>query len=346
MDMFESLLTQPSGKSVGPELLEMLGRKASTMFQQKGVPLNQAIAQVTADHPELGNEHIKRVVEFANTVTFQEMFQKEPDKNVHFEVADPGVVLRDLKDGGSPAHDGKTLQGGLGDYRGSPKLEHEAGGMEDLEHLFSTRPSSSEHTTEQGANEWAGQQKTASAPTDPALHANPIDDVYDTHLRLQAARSELAGAHEQFDLMVKEARESLFQVVQDESLSPDGAGLGGVLAVLEKVASKEVITDTLAPVIEKMASDPRSLPKLEAGLEKTAGRVVNMEHPLIKAWAGLEKAASDQVRTAEGLREVDSLLAETSEFLKSAGRPVTNKIRSMVGRIAATRQRFGKSHSR
>jgi len=339
MDMFESLLTQSSGKNVGPELLEMLGRKASTMFQQKGVPLNQAVKQVTSDHPELGNEHIKRVVEFANTVTFQEMFQREPDKNVHFEVADPGVVLRDLKDGGSPAHDGKTLQGGMGDYKTSPKLEHEAGGDRELEQLFSTRPSSSEHTTEQS-------EKVASVESDPGFHADPVDDVYDNHLRLQVARNELAGSHEKFDLLVKEARENLFHVVQDECLSSDGAGLGGVLFVLEKMASKEVITDTLSPIIEKMASDPRSCPRLEAGLEKAAGKVVNLQHPLVVAWSGLEKAAEEQVRTAEALKEIDASLAETSKFLKTASRPITNKIRGMVGRISATRQRFVKGRGR
>lgn len=335
MDMFESLLTSSSGKRVSPEMLEMLGRKASALYQEKGVSLNQAVRQVAAQHPELGNEHVKRIVEFANTVTFQEMFSKNPDKNIHFEVGDPGVVLRDLKDGGSPAHDGKTLQGGLGDYHTAPAKEHDAGDQQELEQLFATRSQSGDHTAEP-----QDTVKTAAAAPGPGMHANPYEDVYDAHQRLQASRNELAGAHEQFDLLLKAAHADLLRIVKDESLSSDGAGLGGVLGVLEKLASKELVFSVLGPAIEKLAQDPQARVKLEAGLTKRAGRVVNLNHPLVAAWSGLVKAAEDKLRTSEALKEIDEHLTETDAFLKSAGRPVTNKVRGMIGRIAATRQRF------
>src|SRR3954463_14072601 len=100
--MFENLLTQPSTPQVSPELLETLGRSASRMFLQQKVPLNDAVRQLVAEHPGLGDEHLRRIVEFANNTTFQEMFQGGTDKNVHFPVADPGVIVRDVKDGGSP----------------------------------------------------------------------------------------------------------------------------------------------------------------------------------------------------------------------------------------------------
>lgn len=334
MDMFQSLLTQSSGSRVSPETLEMLGRRASQMFQQQGVPLNQAIAQLAAEHPDLGNEHIKRIVEFANTVTFQEMFASSADKNIHFEVADPGIVLRDLKDGGSPAHDGKTLQGGMGDYHTSPGAQ--AKGMDDqpdLSQMFQGQ--------DQGAQ---GQVKMASAEVDHLSHSNPIDDVYDTHVRLQAARDELVRANERWDLLVKEAREELFKAVKNEVLQPHGAGLGGVVSALEKLGSdRTVIFDTLKPVIEKLAEAGVPKQQLSKSLEKRAGVVINPAHPLVKAWSGLSKVAYEKVRTELALTELEEGLAQTSEFIKNAG-SLTTGVKNAVGHRghvpSALRQRF------
>jgi len=332
MDMFDDLLTSSSRSSVSPETLEMLGRKASQMYQTKGIPLNEAIKQVAADVPELGNEHIKRIVEFANTVTFQEMFQNGADKNVHFQVADPGVVMRDMKDGGSPAHDGKTMQGGQGDYKMAPdagnkgELDGELGALFGQPEGMGTSPSE----VEKNAHVHGGSH---------SLHANPIDDVYDTHLRLQATREKLAEAHERFDGLVKQATADLYQVVKHEVISPDGAGLGGVVSVFEKLASREIAMAALTPIIEKLASERIML---KDSLEKTAGRVLNPAHPLVSTITGLVKAAQEQVRAAEALEQVDSSLERTSTFLKNAGALTTGVKNALGGKgrvLNAVRQR-------
>ncbi len=342
MDMFSSLLSQPSGKRVGPELLEMLGRKASDMYQQQGMPLNQAIAQLAAEHPELGNEHIKRVVEFANTLTFQELFSKSEDKNVHFDVADPGVVLRDLKDGGSPNHDGKTMSSGMGDYHSAPAqgTDSDLGPLRDL---FASGSSPSQDVGD------AEQVKTAAAYAggmDHNEHANPIENVYDTHLRLQATHRQIAEAHDHFDELRKQAHEDLFQIVKKEALDPDGAGLKAVGAVLEKIATKDDVLAILTPMVVKLARDLRDRPRLWAGMEKKAGKVVNLSHPLVRAWAGLEKAAYEQARSAAALREVEDGLMQTTKFLKQAGALTTgvkNKV-GVRGKVPeGVRQRFSRS---
>ena len=66
MDSFEQLLTSGSHGSVTPETLEYIGQKASTEFLEKKASLNQAIVKLAAQHPGLNNEHIHRIVEFAN----------------------------------------------------------------------------------------------------------------------------------------------------------------------------------------------------------------------------------------------------------------------------------------
>lgn len=340
MDMFQDLLTSSSAPRVAPETLEMIGRQASQMFREHGVPLNDAIRQLAAQHPELGNEHIKRVVEFANNVTFQEMFQSSPDKNIHFEVADPGVVLRDLKDGGSPAHDGKTLQGGMGDYKTSPSSFGNKGvqaGLDDeLSNLFQHRPA------DQGGGD-VGQVKMAHTVEDHTVHANPVEDVYDAHVRLQASKRELENAGERFDLLVKEAHEGLYHLVKHEVLDPNGAGIGGVLHVLSKVASADLVHSVIGPMVKKLASEGVSREQLNMSLEKRAGKVVNMNHPLIQTWSGMMKAAEEKVKTEEALEEIGRSLIETDRFLKTSGDLATG-IKKAVGprgRVpSGLRQRF------
>ena len=323
MNFFDSLLTQSSQSQVHPELLETLGRQAAQMFK-RGVALNEAISKLVSEHPELGNEHIKRVVEFANNVTFQELFENSSDKNVHFEVADPGVVLRDVKDGGSPAHDGKTMQGGMGDYKTAPQS---SGTDPELDQaLFSqfntVNPEESAHT------------KLASADHN-RQHANPIEDLYDTHVRLQATRTKIAESHEQFDLLLKEAREDLYQIVKREVLADYGSGLGGVLGALEKIASKDDIAAVLAPMVERLAGEVISGRRLSLSMEKRAGTMVNINHPLVRTWSGMMKTANEVVRSQEALAEVESHIRKTSGALTTAVK------KSVGGKLnPAVRQRF------
>ncbi len=331
MDMFADLLTSSSRPRVSAETLEMLGRKASQLFQRQGIPLNDAVRQVAANMPELGNEHIKRIVEFANTVTFQEQFQNSTDKNVHFEVADPGVVLRDLKDGGSPAHDGKTMQGGMGDYLSPPSQGSDNSLDSELAGMFGQ---------EQGSQ--AEHVKLASVGLAEQLHSNPIEDVYDTHVRLQAAREKVAEAHESLDLLVKQAKAELYDLVKQEVVDPEGAGLGGVISVFDKVASRELAVALLEPMVDQLASERIDL---NASLEKRAGLVVNPEHPLVQAIAGIAKLAHEHQVSAVALQQLDDHLQETSAFLKNAG-ALTTGVKKAIGGTGkvpnALRQRFSR----
>lgn len=333
MGPFEQLLTQSSGPNVAPETLEMLGRQASQMFQSQGVPLNQAISQVLANHPELGNEHIKRIVEFANTVTFQEMFQNSEDKNVHFDVADPGVILRDLKDGGSPAHDGKTLM----DYKSPPAQQQNSQLDAALTQSFMGSSSS-------GADD--GQMKLASVQSvDHELHANPIEDAYDSQVRLQASRDKLAESYETMHGVFSQAQESLYQEVKNQVLDPDGAGLGGVVAALEKVAEPDLLEVIMLPITERLVKEGHQSSFLHSSLKKTAGAVPNLNHPLFAAVDAMLKVAGEMVTCGQAIDDLDKMLNDTSLVFKMAGALTTGVKKAMdaPGRVpAGVRQRFPK----
>lgn len=330
MDSFEQLLTQPSGSNVPPETLEMLGRQASQLFRSQGIPLNQALSQVLANHPELGNEHVKRVIEFANTVTFQEMFQSSEDKNVHFDVADPGVVLRDLKDGGTPAHSGRTLT----DYQRPPQQQSQGADLDAalMQQFTGTSTPINEAT------------KVASSQVDHERHANPLEDAYDAMIRLQATRDRLTESYETMDLLMKEAQEDLYRQIKFQVTDESGAGLGGVLGALEKVASEDLIEVIVAPIVERLIKEGHGQKELTASLKKTAGAVPDLCHPLFAAFDAYTKLAHESVICGAAIGDVDKMLADLRVPFKKVAGAVTTGVKNAFGPRglvpAGIRQRF------
>lgn len=483
MNAFEQfLMTDAPRPGVGAEVLEMLGRKAADRFLSQGMPLNDAVHELVSEHPELGNEHIKRVVEFANNVAFQEMFSKSDDKNIHFDVADPGVVIRDLKDGGSPSHDGKVLDSGSKDYMSPPTREKDSfgdpeSGMQHLERMnnnegrfgqgeqiekqallsslaaniggsmaidkasgrtmkghdqnlavqnqlkgtqmgkvagiremmksaYEIKPEdrgdipkkdfaqpNKEEEGHKGKYPISDKQHAKSAlgfakmhgdtgamaavkkkvekkfpemldgeeaeaekkekesclgkcadwrlqgleqdlvnqfikEASPAAfeqlnqheHANPVENVYDLRVKLAAARVELARSHEQFDLLVKTAREDLYQAIKHEVMDPNGAGINGVMHALTKVADETSLSIMLPQMAARLVTE--SVPQERLQITKTAAKadLVNYHHPIVMAWGGLVKAADDQAKTQIALAEIDAGLEQVNEFLQQAVR--------------------------
>ncbi len=331
MDPFEQLLTQPSGVNVQPETLEMLGRQASQLFRSQGVPLNQAISQVLANHPELGNEHIKRIVEFANTVTFQEMFQGSEDKNVHFDVADPGVVMRDLKDGGSSAHSGKTLT----DYQRPPQSNNQSSELDAaLMQQFTGSGTPNNEAT-----------KVASS-LNHDRHANPLEDVFDTKIRLEATHEKLAESFERMDILLKEAEEDFYQQVKLQVGDSDGSGLGGVIGALEKLASQDLVEAIMTPVATRLVKEGYDQQYLIRSLTKIAGVVPNLEHPLFAAFDAIIKLADEMVVCNQALLDTDKMINDiNAPFKKLAGDLTTGVKKALIpkGRVPdGVRQRFSR----
>lgn len=85
--------------------LEGLGKRASQLFLSMNVPLNEAVIKLAREHPGISQEQVKRVVEFANTETFQRLFEKQAgDKNIEFKIADPQEVLRAVNASAGPQY--------------------------------------------------------------------------------------------------------------------------------------------------------------------------------------------------------------------------------------------------
>jgi hypothetical protein len=80
----------------GQDLRDM-GKQASNMFLGGQCSLNDAIVKLAHEHSGISTHQVRRVLEFANTNTFQSLFEKQAgDKNVQFPIAEPDVVLKKL----------------------------------------------------------------------------------------------------------------------------------------------------------------------------------------------------------------------------------------------------------
>lgn len=316
MNAIDSLLTSRPQAGVAPELLEMLGHKASALFLEKKVPLNDALREVLGPHGDFTNEHIKRVTEYANVRTYQQLHDSQKDKVIHFDIANPGTVIQDLRDGGSPAHTGKGVHGPVNDYALPPSSGK---GMEKDE--FADPESAMAHLFQMEGREGRfgqGDDVEKVASVDGLLmqrHANPYHDVLDQHIKLQAMKAHLTDAYESLDMLRKEAHEELYQAVRREVL--DGAGINGVIGAFNKMASSELTGGILTPMVERLLQDgirPADL-QIDGVKVASAGIFLNPSHPIVSCFAGLHKCAQDMVRTEAALKEVMASLNMTTAFL-------------------------------
>jgi hypothetical protein len=327
MDVFEQLLTSGSSRSVNPETLEYIGKKASNEFLEKRASLNSAIVKLAAQHPELNNEHIHRIVEFANNATFQHLFEKDHDKNVHFDIADPGTIIRDLRDGGSPAHSGKVLHNN-NDYHRLPPREEKSSSMgmggtgtSDPQSGMADLFNRENFSGRMGQGE-AVEKVASAAGLDPSWEgsANPVNDIYAEHVKLTRARDELSAAYESSDMLLKQARADFYKAAKAEVIGQNGAGIDGVATVIQKLAGNKFAEQELYPVIERLIREGVSSDLLVSQFNKTAGKLINPEHPLVLATAGMVKCASEREVAFEALSDIEKGLEKTAAFLRQAAR--------------------------
>lgn len=299
-DPFEELLYEDEGvtREVSPETLEMLGKEAASMYLNEGIPLNDAIVKLASEHEDLNDEHVKRIIEFANTEVFQQKFQNDEDKNVHFPVADPNVIFNDLKSGGSPSLAGPT---------------------EELDYSYSPSYLSSRDNLAKVASQ---KDEVLVEPTLPPSHHHPIEDVYDLYVTLQGQLDELkvkaASATESMD----KAADSLYSIIRENISQEDGDGFGDLARALRKVASDQEIIDVMTVMAARLVKDGvSSFEKLAADASQHNGKsLVNTDHPLFSSFLQLKKAASEKFKLDDMIANLNGRLEEIKNFIVASSR--------------------------
>ena len=336
-DMPLGLYRQTTYAKLSPGDLESLGKRASISYLCEGVPLNRAIVKLAQGHPSISPHQIRRVVEFANTTTFQQLFEKQADdKNVEFDVADPGVVLRDLNDGAR----GSVVTPVPEEYGASPVKTASAAVGADLElmRVFGQEPTSP--TLEKSASSAADAlayvkagrpnadlvlsdlSKIAVSKTATGYpEANPYGDLVRAKQKIAKAVEDLEGSLDYNNSMLKESSDHLAHHVRQYLF--EGGSYGEVLHAMANTPASEGVTKVAARALTTSLVD-RGLnsvelqaQSIEYEMTKKAHRVINPASELVITYAAMCKQAevsavlTQQLAEAKGLREdADLLLKE------------------------------------
>jgi len=89
---FHAFLKKASPGGYTKEDFSLLGKRASRLYIEKGIPLNDAVTKIASENSGMTADHVRRLIEQANISTFETFF-KEGNKKAEFDVADPDVIL-------------------------------------------------------------------------------------------------------------------------------------------------------------------------------------------------------------------------------------------------------------
>lgn len=298
-----AFLQQKNARPIDPEELEMMGKRAASMYRDTGVGLSDAVIEIVKE-ARLAPEQVKRVCEFANTTAYLEEFEKAGAvRNVTFDggPADPGKVLRDLNDGSSPAinHiDSSDYSTPVGSYKTAGKS------MAKIASAFGVPEGSME--------------KTAEATFSHSLHANPIDDVYDLKVSLESAKQDFISKLGSSGVIYEDVTNDLCAAVKEEVLS--GTSLGDIARACAPFSDDVSLRKQAMVEIGKYLRDGGYLKQEELGasLQKVAsvGVIPDPKHPVIERFVAFTKVADGHRRLQMGAQIVDEELRKVGQKLK------------------------------
>lgn len=295
-----------------------MGKRAAQLFEE-GLTLNDAVVE-TVKSAGLTQEHVRRVIEFANTSAFLHEFAKEGTAHrvveFHGGPADPAVILPELNSGGEKV----AFDRGILDYQGPPPSVKVASVVEEEEFrsLF-----------------------TVETGVDP--DANPLGDIVDFREKVGGLGEHLTSELSALEVMYMDLCDGLYDQVKQASL--EGQHLGDVVQAFASVTDKPVFIEAvfqyLAPRLEQDGIFKTALEAVE-DLEKTAGEgMINPEHPLVTGFAEycevLEKLASLRVERDE----VVSVFKSATAFLLDPHRGTTNEFIESLAKEAKSRGAVG-----
>lgn len=312
-DSFFAALRSQHSPSRSPESLELMGKQAAARFLNEGMKLNDAVKQVISEEGDVSQEHIKRVVEFANTSAYLGIHDRNKTAGANssypqFELADPGRIIQEMSDGSKPV----TVIPNDVDYgRAPPKSREKTAGVRG-------RPADLVVRDEAGffdeLNTHWKTEKTASDVTVKQV----IGDVYKQKQDLEALEGVLTDKGYSLEREKVALDQDYLSVIKDHLR--EGGSFRDVVVAARAVAEHEKVANVLVETIvtlakEKVASFGDLRASL-AGLEKVAHRIVDTDHPFVTMFAGKLALEEALEKIAVSLDEVQKAKAEIQSFLK------------------------------
>jgi len=232
------------------ETLAQLGKDASDLYLRHGVPLADAIVKVASGRGDLGKEHVQRIIENANLVTFEELFKTGPSKHVTFDLADPADVHSRMSGGDEP-------DGDLSAYLSEPGDDSSDDSTDDSIDGFDAQP----------------VEKSASVIPD---HVRWRREYYATRGAVDTLVKEASA----YDAHAEAAVHNFVQLCKRASIE---AGIKPVLQLAGHASQdKEVFTKVAHAVVASLPRGHREGEYSEAAPNKA--------HPIYAAYADTEAA--------------------------------------------------------
>lgn len=286
------LLQQQQAKPIDPEQLELFGKKAAALYCQ-GTRLNDAVVE-TVKQAALAPEQIKRVCEFANTNAYLQDFEKSGEaRNITFDggPADPSVVVKELNDGSAPAV-----------HQVDSDYDPPAGSFKTASGDLSTLAEAFGHD---------GMEKAASV--DQGSHANPLDDVYDTKVRLEGMHDTFMSKMASSQVVMDDVKSVLCHEV-DQAMS-GGATLGDITeAWAVYTPSAGMLKEAVSYIRDHLKEGGMSAVEQANSLMKraAAGSIPNPEHPVVDKFIAFTKIAEEHHKLEHAI-DISADQANTAE---------------------------------
>jgi len=266
-----------SHREVQPERLQMLGKRASALFVEQGIPLTDAVVRVLSEENGLNRNHVQRVTEFANNYAFEDMFNKEASDHRVIDFgesgpADTAAVLKELNSVG----------------RGQIKTA-----------ARQPVPSRRFVPGQDSAQENHALTKTAAAaPSYPFV--DPYRELGDLRDDVGRAKGEMLQKVADAGLEYDAACNLLYALTKQAVLH--GTSPADVtVAFMQRAPDKVMVKLALKEIAQRMDHD--QIPAVPMAKHASA-RVVNPDHPLMKAFDDFTKTAVDyfgKIKAAEDL---------------------------------------------
>lgn len=294
------LIQQHMAKPIDPEKLELMGKRAAALFRDSSTSLSQAVVE-TVKEARLAPEQVKRVCEFANTTAYLEAFEKAGElRNITFDggPADPSVVLKDLNDGSSPA----INQVESSDYS-TPSSSYKTSSVNDslLAEAF---------------NVSSVFDKTAAVEKH-SRHADPMEDVNDMRINLEAVRDDLISKLSSAEVVYGDVRQAVCEAAAQAVES--GTTLADISRAWADYAPRgDLLKAAMVEVVGHLQSRGHEYEEINDSLKKVAstGVMANPEHPVIQSFAGFAKAAHVKNVLRRGVSVIDEQLSNVRKQLQ------------------------------
>jgi hypothetical protein len=270
------------GSLVDSDELRGLGKKASHLHLNSGIPLSDAVVKVARWHGRLNHEQIRRVIEFTNNETFQTMFKcaEGSHRVVCFPggPADPSQVLKEL------SMDHGVMAGPEGD-RYLP-------GMDSVGDLFH-------------------QEKAAAANQPQGLMEKKAQARW---FELQRMNEHFVDAYRSASFDYENAAADLCK--QACAVVDDGGSVTDVARALGRVQHLDGMAKlALRHIADDWKARRRDVSQGES-LSKHA-HLVRTRHPLVQSFFEFEKVALERFKLAAALEYVGEELKKVGQQLRS-----------------------------